>query len=99
MDSSKYQPFDQAVLRQKGKQGDIFPPGDGVCMMRFYYKMWGSLHMGRLQLFMVTKGQDAFSSKSVLWQTRGKGIHSCLNFFFNDSYLVDSIFNFNLFSD
>ena len=70
VDSSKYKPFDQLVLRQKGSQGQIFPPGDGVCMMRFYYKMWGSLHMGQLQLFMVTKG-NPYNTKSEVWKTRG----------------------------
>ena len=70
MDSSKYKPFDQAILRQKGARGEIFPPGDGVCVMRFYYKMWGSQHMGRLQIYVVTKG-NYFNSKTEAWKTRG----------------------------
>ena len=71
VDSSKFQPFDQVILRQKAPQGEIFASGDGVCLMRFYYKMWGSLHMGRLQLFMVTKGK-LYNSKSEVWKTRGR---------------------------
>ncbi|CAB4000024.1 MAM and LDL-receptor class A domain-containing 2 [Paramuricea clavata] len=70
VDSSKFQPFDQVILRQKAPQGEIFAPGDGVCLMRFYYKMWGSQHMGRLQLFMVTKGK-LYNFKSEVWKTRG----------------------------
>lgn len=70
MDSSKYKPFDQLTLRQKGAGGDVFAAGDGVCMMRFYYKMWGSLHMGQLQLYMVTKG-SLYNTKREVWKTRG----------------------------
>lgn len=75
MDSSKAKPFDKAILRLKtSKDSDsVFFPGDGVCFMRFYYKMWGSRHLGRLQLFMVTTpGGNVVTNE--IWKTRGKGI-------------------------
>lgn len=65
IDSSKpRQLFDKARLVHP----NVFPSGQGVCTLRFYYNMYGSRNMGYLSVYLVYSG---YSQWTQVWRTRG----------------------------
>ena len=69
MDSSKAKPWDKAVLKQTSNVLGVFYPGNGVCLIRFYYKMWGSQYLGILRLLMITTAGGTQANE--IWKTTG----------------------------
>ena len=62
------QPYDRARLTSHV----TFPASRGVCVIRFYYNMFGSKQMGMLRLFALRRRRGSWAwTWNEVWRTRG----------------------------